>query len=148
MVVTPTLSPLWALCLEPAVGQPVVASRLLWRRSGRALVCFGGSPLPGAGCKAPVLFSGWCLPAWSVFVLLETPCLSLFAFLYVKKRHVKASGAGNVPRYSPCWLGQSLGDGDKERGVPAQRAQPLFSLKSPPMLPPLHPPSCLPTSPA
>lgn len=44
-------------------------------------------------------------PVWCMLALPVTPCLSLFAFLCVRKCHVNVSGAGNVPGRLLCWPG-------------------------------------------
>lgn len=59
MVVTPTPTPLWALCLEPAVGQPV-----------GAVGCCGGLAEPWCGLGGVPAARSWLQGSSSVFRLV------------------------------------------------------------------------------
>lgn len=80
--------------------------------------------------------SGVCLPGL-VHSVPITSCLSLFAFLCVKKCHIKASGAGNIPGHSPCWPGNS---NEEHRVVLDEHS---LCPHIPLLLPMSHPPSHL-----
>lgn len=126
-VVTATSAPLRALWLKPAVGPLMVQLAELeevWRSPGVRPHC----GLVGVPCcwelVAGLRFcfpASVCLPGQHVLALLLTPCLSLFAFLCVKKCHVKALGAGNVlGAHLAGSSSPALSLGDEERRVPAR----------------------------
>lgn len=123
------LSELW---LKPVVGQAMGA--VMWRRFrgalGRAPSVLWGVPAAGMWFKALVVSQvvSAC-PVRCMLALPVTPYLSLFAFLCVKKCHVKASGAGNVPGRSPCWPGNR----DEEHRVVLDEHSPCP--QNPPVVP-------------
>ena len=108
----------------------------------------GGSLLPGVGCKAPVFFSGWCLPAWSAHVSSPGDALlELICFALCKEMPRKSLGCRKCPRVLTLLALAALPrpSGTRSTGCPSDEHSPCPHV--PLMLPESHPPSCLPTSP-